>query len=339
MSEHRVQRSGAALIRVSGAAWQPPHALLRDERKFKLRDELRDELSFEPGHKHPHARRLALVCEGGGQRGIFTAGILDRFIEHDYFPFQLLIGASAGAQNLSAYACAAHGYARDAILGYTTRKEFYDPLRFARGGHLIDLDWYFDILQQQAPLDIERAGRRLQQRSLLLCATRRDTLDAAYLPFERAGLRQAVKASSAIPLFYRGGVSLDGVVFWDGGVADALPVRAAHARGADCIIVIRTVPPVVTGTRVVDLSTRLCRGRLRPLGALARRHLQGYRAAQDFIACPPEAVSVVELAPARPLASRLLGSTPQALLADYRSGQACGQAFLEQLAWRLDDGR
>jgi len=155
--------------------------------------------------------QLALVCEGGGQRGIFTSGILDSFMQHDFFPFRTLIGTSAGAQNLSAYACGAHGYARHAILRYSTHKAFFNPLRFARGGHLIDLDWYFETLQKEAPLDLERGRQRLDGRSLYLCVSRRDTLKADYLPFRVDIVRQAIKASSAIPLFYRGGVAVDGV--------------------------------------------------------------------------------------------------------------------------------
>ncbi|MGL5162994.1 MAG: patatin-like phospholipase family protein, partial [Plesiomonas shigelloides] len=47
--------------------------------------------------------KLALVCEGGGQRGIFTAGVLDEFLGDNYYPFDLILGTSAGAQNASAY--------------------------------------------------------------------------------------------------------------------------------------------------------------------------------------------------------------------------------------------
>ena len=37
---------------------------------------------FQPG-------RIALVCEGGGQRGIFTAGVLDEFMRAQFNPFDL----------------------------------------------------------------------------------------------------------------------------------------------------------------------------------------------------------------------------------------------------------
>ncbi|HBM9603668.1 patatin family protein, partial [Escherichia coli] len=73
---------------------------------------------FQPG-------RIALVCEGGGQRGIFTAGVLDEFMRAQFNPFDLYLGTSAGAQNLSAFICNQPGYARKVIMRYTTKREFF----------------------------------------------------------------------------------------------------------------------------------------------------------------------------------------------------------------------
>lgn len=72
--------------------------------------------AFRPG-------RMALVCEGGGQRGIFTAGVLDEFMRAQFNPFDLYLGTSAGAQNLSAYLCNQPGYGRKVIMRYTTKRE------------------------------------------------------------------------------------------------------------------------------------------------------------------------------------------------------------------------
>jgi predicted patatin/cPLA2 family phospholipase len=36
-----------------------------------------------------HPGQLALVCEGGGQRGIFTSGVLDEFMRAQFNPFDL----------------------------------------------------------------------------------------------------------------------------------------------------------------------------------------------------------------------------------------------------------
>ena len=281
-----------------------------------------------------HYKRLALVCEGGGQRGIFTAGILDSFMKYDFFPFHTLIGVSAGSQNLSAYACGVHGYSRHAILRYTTQKAFFDPLRFARGGHLIDLDWYLDTLHQEVPLDIEQGRRRLSGRALSICASRRDTLTADYLPFQRDSLRELIKASSAIPLLYRDHARLNGIDYWDGAVADALPVQAAHDRGGDCIVLIRTLP-LEFDRKLVTIPNSLKRGRLHGAATLVASHLNSYRKARAFIEQPPDGVTIIELMPSKPLKSRLLGSHSDALTHDYDLGQCCGLSFLQHYAWRL----
>ena len=285
---------------------------------------------------------LALVCEGGGQRGIFTAGILDSFMKENFFPFHTMIGVSAGAQNLSAYACGARGYACHAIMRYTTQKAFFDPLRFARGGHMIDLDWYFDSLQREAPLDLQQAQKNLLGRALYMCVSRCDTLTANYLPFHADSLSDSVKASSAIPLFYRGCVTLNGVDYWDGGLADALPVQAAHRAGSDCIVLIRTMPRAYgegpgegTGDGMVRLPRKLKNEKLQQTAAMVETHLAGYRKARAFIEHPPRAATVIEIAPKRPLKSRLLGSRIDALRHDYRMGQKCGHSAMETFARRL----
>ena len=41
-------------------------------------------------------KKTGLVLEGGGMRGIYTAGVLDVFLDHD-ISFDGVIGVSAGA--------------------------------------------------------------------------------------------------------------------------------------------------------------------------------------------------------------------------------------------------
>ena len=45
---------------------------------------------------------VGLVLEGGGMKGVYTAGVLDYFIEKDLY-FQRCYGVSAGACNLCSY--------------------------------------------------------------------------------------------------------------------------------------------------------------------------------------------------------------------------------------------
>ena len=50
---------------------------------------------------NPHPR--ALIVEGGAMRGIFASGVLDAFVESHHYPFDFVMGVSAGATNLVSY--------------------------------------------------------------------------------------------------------------------------------------------------------------------------------------------------------------------------------------------
>ncbi|WP_156293520.1 patatin-like phospholipase family protein [Serratia oryzae] len=288
---------------------------------------------FRPG-------KMALVCEGGGQRGIFTAGVLDELQRARFNPFELMIGTSAGAQNLSAFICGQMGYARRVITRYTTSANFFNPLRFVRGGHLIDLDWLIDITSQQLPLALDVAEQHLSNgRELLMCACRSDDFEPTYLRAERDNWLPAIKASSAIPGFYRQGVELDGVSYLDGGISAAIPVEEAYRRGADTIVVIRTVPSQMyyTPQWLKRMEHWLSDSSLQQMVRIMQQHEQSYHRIQQFIEQPPGKLRIFEIFPPKPLASNALGSRLPALNQDYHLGRRCGRYFLATVGhWLLE---
>ncbi|MTD41116.1 patatin family protein [Erwinia sp. CPCC 100877] len=280
--------------------------------------------SFYPG-------KLALVCEGGGQRGIFTAGVLDEFLDANFDPFDLYFGTSAGAQNLSAFVCRQPGYARRVITRYTTRSEFFNPLRFVRGGHLIDLDWLVDATSRKMPLAMDNASRLFDAgREFYICACRSDDYSPDYFAPTSGNWLDIIRASSAIPGFYRTGVQLGDFSYQDGGISDAIPVRQAAQRGAQTLVVIRTVPSQMyyTPQWFRRMERWLGEGSLRPLINLVQHHETSYAAIQQFIDKPPGNLRIFEIYPPAPLKSIALGSRQAALLSDYKLGRQCGRYFL-----------
>lgn len=296
--------------------------------------------NIEPLMSKPYRPgKIALVCEGGGQRGIFTAGVLDEFQRARFNPFDLLIGTSAGAQNLSAYVCGQIGYARRVITRYTTSVNFFNPLRFVRGGHLIDLDWLVDITARECPLAMDYAEQHLiDGREFLMCACRSDDFTPAYFSPNRDSWLSTIKASSAIPGFYRQGVDLDGVSYLDGGISDAIPVQEAYQRGADTIVVIRTVPSQMYYTPhwMKRMEHWLGDSSLQQMVRIMQRHEESYRNIQSFIEQPPDPLRIFEIYPPKPLASHAVGSRVSALNQDYHLGRRCGRYFLATVAhWML----
>ncbi|WP_293649204.1 patatin family protein [uncultured Pantoea sp.] len=285
-------------------------------------------------------QKIALVCEGGGQRGIFTAGVLDEFQRARFNPFQLFIGTSAGAQNLSAFVCGQQGYARRVITRYTTSKLFFDPLRFVRGGNLIDLDWLIEVTQRELPLALDSAKLLFDSgREFYMCACRSDDYSPGYFAPTHANWHDLIKASSAIPGFYRLGVDLEGISYLDGGISDAIPVREAARRGADTIVVIRTVPSQMfyTPKWMKRMERWLNASALQPMINILHHHEASYREIQQFIEQPPGDLRIIEIYPPHVLASMALGSRVASLNQDYHLGRRCGRYFLATLGQWLSD--
>lgn len=184
--------------------------------------------------------RTALIVEGGAMRGIFTTGVLDGFLEASFNPFDLFIGVSSGAGNLAAYLAEMPGRNFKIYTDYSLRPEFMNLKRFLRGGHLMDLDWLWRKTIAEIRLDLETIYAR--GKPFLVGLTDVETGRAVYHPTSACNLEAVLKASSALPIIYRGFPLIDGRPTMDGGIADPIPVHEALKRGARRIMVVRSRP-------------------------------------------------------------------------------------------------
>lgn len=98
----------------------------------------------------------ALVLEGGGMRGVFTAGVLDSFIDQEIrFPYT--IGVSAGASNGISYASGQRGRSRFSNIDLLGIYNYIGLKHFLRGKGMIDLDYLFYVYPDKYyPFDYDR---------------------------------------------------------------------------------------------------------------------------------------------------------------------------------------
>ena len=286
--------------------------------------------------------RTAIVAEGGGQRGIYTAGVLDALLEARVNPFTDGFGVSAGAQNLLAYFLEQPGFARRAIAELTAAPDFFVPYRWFGARGVIDLDGYFEraVHGEDFRLPYQRLGELDGRRRLVFVATDRDSLEALYLEPDASNVIEWLKASSAVPFLYRSGVSFGARTLVDGGVADPLPVREAYARGARRMLVVRTVQSGgegCAGWRQRLAQVRRAGALPQALARMLERQESACAAAEAFLAEPPPDLELLELRPRAALASQVFGSRSEALVADYHTGRADGERTLAALA-RWDGG-
>jgi len=290
---------------------------------------------------------MAIVAEGGGQRGIFTAGVLDAFIAQSFNPFSVGVGVSAGAQNLLTYFMNKSGHAAMTIAALTRGPSFLAPYRRTRGRSLLDLDRFFEQIDinPQYSLPINSLEHIQRERALYFVATERNTLRARYLRPDAREALMHLKASSAIPFLYREGVAIANTMLIDGSVADPLPIRFAYSLGATQIVLIRTVPsgPLrSTWFSRINWTEEACSlpkhiqsllGDARPM---LDTHSSRYNDALSFINAPPADLSIYEVSPDKELESSRLASSSRSLKNDYRAGRLAGERVVDLLSRELN---
>lgn len=186
-------------------------------------------------------KRHALIVEGGGMRGAFTAGVLDAFIEKQFNPFDLYVGVSSGSTNLANYLAGQHGRTLQFYLDHSLRPQFMSYKRFLRGGDFMDLKWMWEVGELEHPLDQDALFANNPDFYMVL--THAMSGNPEYLRAGKDNLLNALRASSTIPVLTRQPVNIMGEPYFDGGVADALPVRwAAQQHDVSKLMVIRTRP-------------------------------------------------------------------------------------------------
>jgi predicted patatin/cPLA2 family phospholipase len=265
--------------------------------------------------------RSALVVEGGALRGVFSTGLLDGFLEARFNPFDLFIGVSSGASNLAAYLAGMIGRNRSIYMDYSLRSDFISFPKFLRGGHLLDLDWLWDVTIREIRLDLATIYSRAKPFVVVL--TDAQTGAAHYKLTGAHDLEHVLKASSAMPLLYRGYPEVDGRPMTDGGVADSIPVGEAIRRGARRIMVIRSRHRDYL--KRPGLSERVMRWHVRQLPLLREamtKRVERYNDAVALIRKPPEGVSIIEICPPEIFRVSRLSQDRIILQEGYEQGRA-----------------
>lgn len=196
----------------------------------------------------------ALVAQGGGQRGIFTSGVLDAFLLSNFDPFHSFYGTSAGAMNLCAFLCRQNGIGRSFILDLTTDSEFFNLFRYIRRKQYMDMDWALEkICDYPYRLDIDMGRKVLSGREAFAAVTDTNRLSDHYLPMLQDDWRRVLLATCAIPRLYPEPILFPHGEYVDGGVSASIPVQEAWRKEARCIVVIRTEgEDLVTDTEEVN---------------------------------------------------------------------------------------
>ena len=181
---------------------------------------------------------IGLVLEGGGMRGLYTAGVLDVFLNKKiYFPY--VIGVSAGACNAASYISRQVGRNKKVTINYIGDHRYLSYRNFFKEGSIFGMKFMFDeIPNKLVPFDYDTYNN--SKETFVIVATDCNTGTPVYFYKENGhDVLNQLKASSSLPFLSRM-VDIDGMKLLDGGITDSIPLRKSIEDGNKKNVVILT---------------------------------------------------------------------------------------------------
>ncbi len=268
-------------------------------------------------------------------RGIFSAGVLDAFLDKRHRQFDSYYGVSAGALNLLSYINNQRGRNLEIYTGACLDPRFISIKRHIKGGNLFDLDWLFDRINSLY-FDQQRFRQNLKGKSFNIVTTCSNTGYPVYHQIDEHSdldsLFKILKASSALPMIYRQPIDIDGRHLVDGTMADPMPIMKAVEDGHQHIILVRTRESDYR--KKPSSGNRLMAWQFRKQPELAQLIKQQYRiyneALDQIKELKQQGIRITEIAPQSKLACTRSTRNRTRLVSDYHRGYSEGYALLNQ---------
>lgn len=182
--------------------------------------------------------QAGLVLEGGGMKGIYTAGVLDFFLEKG-IDFSRVYGVSAGACHMCSYLSKQKGRARDIGLDYLHTADYCGMKSLLTTGDLFNAKFCYELIPDYLnPYDFETFNK--YEGKAYAVVTNIITGRPEYLRLR--DMKKdiiAVQASASLPLVSKN-VKIGKGLYLDGGISDAIPIRKSVLDGNQKNVVVMT---------------------------------------------------------------------------------------------------
>lgn len=273
--------------------------------------------------------KVGLVLEGGGMRGLYTAGVLDAFLDAG-IKVDGLVSVSAGALFGVNFLSGQRGRALRYNKRFIRDKNYISLLSWLKTGNMVNREMaYYKIPMELDIFDQEAFAQ--SDVPFYVTVTNLETGQAEYPKIDHVfDQMEYLRASSALPLISQI-VEIDGKKYLDGGLTDSIPVDFAKSLGFDKLIVILTQP--------LDYRKKASSGRLYRLFykeypkfvEVASKRYQHYNDTVEKIIRMEEAGEIYVIRPEQSLAVRRLERDPEKLEAVYTLGFQDSQKQLMEL--------
>lgn len=184
---------------------------------------------------------VGVIDVGGGFRSIFGTGVLDACLEHNIH-FDRCYGVSAGSADMASYLSGQYRRNLRFYTEYSFRSQYASFHNMLSQRDFINLDYIYSGLSNhdgEYPLDYE--ALRDNPATLTVVACNANTGEPHY--FTKDDISQdnydIFKASSCVPAANAPYI-INGVPYFEGGIADPVPVEKAFEDGCTKVVLILT---------------------------------------------------------------------------------------------------
>lgn len=272
-----------------------------------------------------------LVLEGGAMRGIFTAGVLDVFMENG-IRFDNVIGVSAGACFGCNYVSGQIGRTIRYNMKYAKDKRYCSVRSLIKTGDMFGAKFCYHTL----PKELDRFDEEAFIASgipFYLVVTDVETGCAGYHHMTCASDEELewMRASSSMPLVSNI-VNIDGGKYLDGGIADSIPLRASEAIGCAKNVTVLTKPRGYRKSpdKTMPLIKRRYRQYPNLVHAMKVRHI-AYNEQLDYCLKQEKAGSNFVICPKSPLPLGHICHDPLVMRETYELGRSEATELLPAL--------
>ena len=187
--------------------------------------------------------KIGLVVEGGGMKCAYSAGLLDAFLD-DNISFKYCIGVSAGSANVASYLAGQRGRNKRFYTEHIHEPGYFGFRSYFKNRNLFGLQYIYGTLSNSNGADyLDYRKMILNPAEYLIVANDANTGEPKYFNKEEMPKDdyRIIMASSAMPGLCLP-VEIDGHYYFDGCVADSIPVKKALDDGCDKVVVILSKP-------------------------------------------------------------------------------------------------
>ena len=274
--------------------------------------------------------RIGLVLEGGAMRGMFTAGVLDVFMENGV-SFPAMVGVSAGA----AFGCNYKSRQIGRVIRYNKRfcqdKRYCSIHSLITTGDLFGADFcYREIPEKLDPFDTQAYDENPM--AFYVVATNIYTGKPVYQRLDKVdeNCYLWMRASASMPMVSKP-VQVDGYTLLDGGMSDSIPLRFMQKLGYEKNVVVLTRP---RSYRKKQSNRVLFKVALRKYPAMidvmSRRH-EMYAFEQHLVLESEKLGKTLVLCPDTPLDVGRVEHDPEKLQSAYDEGRRIALRDLDKV--------